>query len=130
MSRSENMRRIRSRDTSPELVLRRHLYARGIRFVTCVKDLPGKPDIVNRRRRLAIFVHGCFWHQHSSCIDASRPKTNTDYWLPKLERNVARDKAAIDELSRRGFRVLVAWDCEIMRDVDRVVQRIGQILES
>src|SRR5687768_16524426 len=91
--RSENMRRIRSRNMKPELIVRSVAHRLGYRFRLHRKDLPGKPDLVFVSRRKVIFVHGCFWHQHAGCIDSRLPKTNAAYWHPKLMRNVERDAA-------------------------------------
>lgn len=111
--RSERMSRIRSRDTSPELALRKALHARGFRFRLGDKRLPGKPDIVLPRYRTAIMVHGCFWHRHPGCSIATTPKSNTAYWTEKFERNVQRDARVTAELEALGWRVLVAWECDL-----------------
>ena len=102
--RTENMRRIRSKDMKPELLVRHLVYSLGYRYRLHRKDLPGKPDLVFGPRRKVIFVHGCFWHLHPDpeCVDSRVPKSNTAYWKPKLERNVERDRqhiAALTELS-------------------------------
>ncbi|MCP1335163.1 very short patch repair endonuclease [Futiania mangrovi] len=112
--RSENMRRIRSKDMKPEMVVRRLVHRLGYRYRLHRKDLPGKPDLVFGPRRAAIFVHGCFWHQHdkAACLDGRVPKSNTAYWGPKLKRNVERDAAAQKALAEAGWRVLVVWECE------------------
>src|SRR6266446_9314751 len=94
--RSWNMSRIKSRDTNPELSVRRSLHRLGYRYRLHRNNLPGKPDIVLPKHRIAIFVHGCFWHQHSGCIDCSKPKTNAKYWGPKLLANVQRDRFQSD----------------------------------
>jgi DNA mismatch endonuclease (patch repair protein) len=107
------MRRIRAKNTKPELLLRRALYSRGKRYRIHVKNLPGKPDIVFHQARLAVFVHGCFWHQHENCLQASRPKTNRDYWRPKLLQNVERDQRYRAELEKLGFRTAILWECEV-----------------
>ena len=112
--RSENMRRIRSKDTAPELVARklcRELGFTGYRIHR--PDLPGKPDIAWIGRKLAIFVHGCFWHGHSCAEGIRKPKSNQYYWIPKIERNRQRDAQHIAALQRMGWRVLVVWECEI-----------------
>src|SRR5690349_20790650 len=105
--RSELMSRIRSADTQPELAVRKELHKRGLRFRLHRRDLPGKPDLVFPRYRIALFVHGCFWHQHRDCRLASKPKTREDYWVPKLAANVSRDRR-----SRRSLAAL-GWSSEI-----------------
>jgi DNA mismatch endonuclease (patch repair protein) len=115
LSKSEIMARIRSRDTRPEKVTRSVLHALGYRFRVHVRSLPGSPDIAVKRRKVAIFVHGCFWHLHDGCLLARMPKRNLEYWGPKLARNTTRDAAHRLELERLGFRVLVVWECETAR---------------
>jgi DNA mismatch endonuclease (patch repair protein) len=110
--RSALMARIRSRDTKPEIAVRRLLHSFGYRFRLHRRDLPGKPDIVLPRHRLVIFVHGCFWHQHPGCRLASKPKTRQDYWRPKLAGNVSRDELAQASLRSLGWRVAVLWECD------------------
>lgn len=112
-ARSRIMRAIRKTDTKPEIAVRRLLHASGFRFRLYRKDLPGNPDIVLPRHRSIIFVHGCFWHQHTGCRHAKLPKTRTEYWLPKLARNVERDARASALLTDRGWRVHVVWECEL-----------------
>ena len=111
--RSKRMSRIRSRDTKPELALRSALHRLGFRFRVNVRDLPGKPDIVLPKYRTVIFVHGCFWHRHEGCKIASTPKSNTAFWKEKFERNVARDRSAATKLAELGWKVIVAWECEL-----------------
>ncbi|MBR0793048.1 DNA mismatch endonuclease Vsr [Bradyrhizobium manausense] len=111
LSRSEAMSRIRSTGTTPERVVRRLLTQSGIKYRMNVRDLPGKPDFANKRRKFAIFVHGCFWHSHDSCSLASDPKSNRSYWRPKLERTKARDLAHAERLKELGYRVLIIWEC-------------------
>jgi DNA mismatch endonuclease (patch repair protein) len=106
------MRRVRQRGTEPELVVRRLLHAMGYRYRLNRHDLPGRPDIVLPARRVAIFIHGCFWHRHPRCSRTTTPKTNTDYWLPKLAENEARDAKVIAGLKAAGWRVRVIWECE------------------
>jgi DNA mismatch endonuclease, patch repair protein len=124
ISRSENMRRIRSRDTKAELAVRRLLHARGMRYRCHVKELPGKPDLVFSKARVAVFIHGCFWHQHPGCREASRPKSNSDYWLPKLQRNVDRDAAHVTALESLGFEALVYWECDVEDDAEKIATEI------
>lgn len=112
--RSANMSRIRNKDTKPEMIVRRIVHGLGYRYRLHRKDLPGKPDLVFGPRKKVIFVHGCFWHGHerAGCLDARRPKSNTDYWNPKLTRNKERDAERIGALQADGWDVLVIWECE------------------
>ncbi len=110
--RSRTMRAVRSRDTGPELVVRRYLHAAGLRYRLHDRRLPGAPDLVFSSRRLAVFVHGCFWHQHPGCAAAARPRSHLDYWTRKLDGNVARDRRRCDELKAAGWDVEVIWECE------------------
>ena len=109
--RARAMSAVRSRNTTPELRLRRALHARGFRFRLHRRDLPGSPDLVLPRFNACVFVHGCFWHRHPGCPRTTTPATRTDYWGPKFARNQQRDAAAIEELSARGWRVAVVWEC-------------------
>lgn len=111
--RSWNMSRIGSKNTKPELIVRKMLHNSGIRYRLHAKDLPGKPDLSNKKKKFAIFVNGCFWHQHQGCKRANIPKSNTDYWIPKLNKNVTRFKDNLDKLNNMGFRIAVIWECEI-----------------
>jgi DNA mismatch endonuclease (patch repair protein) len=112
--RSANMRAIRSKDTKPEMAVRRLAHRMGYRFRINRKNLPGKPDMVFPSRHAVIFIHGCFWHQHPdpACKDTYPPKSNTDYWLPKLLRNQTRDAEHKAALQAQGWRVLVIWECQ------------------
>lgn len=127
--RSWNMSRIRSRDTNPELTVRKTLTGLGYRYRLHRRDLPGKPDIVLPTHRIAIFVHGCFWHQHTGCIDCSNPKTNTDYWKPKLLGNLQRDRKNRQTLRRLGWMPIVIWECQT-RTVDALRKRLLRKLNS
>ncbi|QYO62776.1 very short patch repair endonuclease [Leptolyngbya sp. 7M] len=113
--RSVNMSKIRAKDTKPEMIVRRLLHRAGYRYRLHRHDLPGKPDIVFGSRRKAIFVHGCFWHQHSdtACLDGRRPKSNPDYWNIKLARNIERDERNRAALMGQGWDILVIWECEV-----------------
>ena len=125
--RSWNMSRIRSVRTGPEMVVRRLVYRirRGYRLNR--SDLPGKPDIAFLGARKAIFVHGCFWHGHTHCRRAARPKSNTSYWGPKIEGNRRRDIRNSEALNAAGWDILVVWECELA-DPDAIVRRLRQFL--
>lgn len=127
--RSANMRAIRSKGMLPEMVVRRLVHSMGFRYRLHRKDLPGKPDLVFGSRRKAIFVHGCFWHQHDdpTCKIVHVPKSRLDYWQPKLERNQTRDLNCRIELERAGWKVLVVWECET-RDAVKLADKLGQFL--
>ena len=127
--RSANMRRIKGRDTTPELLVRRLAHAMGYRYRLHRKDLPGKPDLVFGPRRKVIFVHGCFWHQHKDCRAGRVPESNTGYWAPKLRRNVERDAVAQAALEARGWEVLKVWDCET-RDESALSRRLSEFLDA
>jgi DNA mismatch endonuclease (patch repair protein) len=107
------MSQIRSKNTVPELAVRQLLYAAGFRYRLHDSGLPGKPDLSNKKRKIAVFVHGCFWHQHEGCKRANIPKSNTDYWIPKLKSNVKRFENNVEKLGKMGFRTIVIWECEI-----------------
>jgi DNA mismatch endonuclease (patch repair protein) len=111
--RSAIMRAVKSRDTSPELAVRKLLTEMGYRYRLHSKKLPGVPDIVFPSRKTAIFVHGCFWHGHSCKRGARTPKTNIAYWRAKIARNVARDRRRASELRRLGWRAKIVWECEV-----------------
>ena len=104
---------IRGRDTKPELAVRRHLHASGLRYRLHVRDLPGRPDIVLPRHRIVVFVHGCFWHRHRGCRFAYTPKSRAEFWLPKLEGNAQRDARDQHRLRELGWRTEVVWECEV-----------------
>lgn len=111
--RSALMGRIRGVDTAPELAFRRALFARGFRYRVHVRSLPGRPDVVLRKHRAVVFVHGCFWHRHEGCRLAARPKTNRRFWGEKFRANVERDDARYRALRELGWRVLVVWECQL-----------------
>jgi DNA mismatch endonuclease (patch repair protein) len=111
--RSANMRKIKSKGMKPEMVVRRLAHALGYRFRLHRRDLPGKPDLVFVGKRKAIFVHGCFWHQHSACREGRVPGSNVGYWGPKLKRNVERDAYNQAALQAAGWETLTVWECEI-----------------
>lgn len=114
--RSRNMARIRSVNSRPEEIVRRYLFAHGLRYRKNVRAIPGCPDIVLRKYRVIIFVHGCFWHHHD-CGRFVWPATNESYWRKKIARNVTRDEENMRLLSYVGWRVFVIWECELKKDV-------------
>lgn len=126
--RSSNMRRIRDRDTIPELLVRRLTHGMGYRYRLHCKDLPGKPDLVFASRRKVIFVHECFWHQHNACKAGRVPTSNTGYWAPKLLRNVTRDAEARGRLEAVGWKVMVVWECET-KDQPALVGKLRRFLD-
>ena len=125
--RSEVMARIHSRDTKPELMVRSMLHRAGFRYSLRRKDLPGKPDIVLPKYKTVIFVHGCFWHRHKGCPEASVPKTRRTFWENKLNANVARDERNQRKLRRMGWRVIVVWECEVEKKPGRVMKKVGRL---
>lgn len=131
--RSWNMSRIRSKGMKPEIIVRRLVHGMGYRYRLHRKDLPGKPDLVFGPRRKAMFVHGCFWHQHvdPACKIARMPKSNLDYWQPKLERNCARDQEHTEALIEDGWQVLTVWECEALdKQLDQLAARLADFLEN
>jgi len=129
--RSERMSLVKSKDTKPELRVRRLLHAMGYRYRLHRKDLPGKPDIVVSKRRKAIFVHGCFWHRHDdpACRLARLPKSRKDFWEPKLTANAERDRRNIEALKELGWKVLVVWECELGNN-EQLENKLRQFLEE
>ena len=111
--RSWNMSRIRSKDTKPELIVRKMLHKRGIRYRIHTRELPGNPDLSNKNKKFAVFVNGCFWHQHKNCKRATVPKSNTSYWIPKLQRNVKNLNKNITSLKNDNWKTFVIWECEV-----------------
>ena len=111
--RSRMMSSIRGSNTSPELAVRRLLHRLGFRFRLHRKSLPGRPDMVLPKHNLAVFVHGCFWHQHSGCRYATMPKSNRVFWQEKLQGNALRDRSSIKKLHKLGWRTLVIWECTL-----------------
>jgi DNA mismatch endonuclease, patch repair protein len=128
--RSENMRRIRSKDTSPELVVRRLVHRLGFRYRLHVTTLPGKPDLVFPRLRKIIEVRGCFWHQHKGCVDSHIPGSRLEYWRPKLHGNVRRDKENHRKLKSLGWDVLIVWACEAECDLNTLADRLLRFLKG
>jgi len=115
-ARSLNMSKIKSKDTLPEILVRKKLHSLGFRFRLHKKELPGKPDIVLPKYQTVIFINGCFWHRHENCIEASKPKTNSDYWENKINNNIERDKKNYILLEQNGWNVVILWECEIIKN--------------
>jgi DNA mismatch endonuclease (patch repair protein) len=128
--RSWNMSRIRGRNTGPELRLRSLLHRAGFRFRLHVKQLPGRPDVVLPKYRTAIFVHGCFWHRHSGCRNATMPSTRREFWQEKFDGNVSRDLRNRAALEAAGWTVLTVWECELKADAEGVVRRLADGLRD
>ena len=128
-ARSALMAKVGRRDTKPEMIVRRHLFSNGYRYRLHARELPGRPDIVFRKRRKAIFVHGCFWHRHDGCPRATVPKTRQTFWLNKFDGNTARDARNEDALSAMGWNILVVWECET-KDVEVLSARLLAFVEA
>lgn len=121
------MARVRARDTKPEMIVRRLLHAMGYRYRLHARELPGKPDLVFRPRRKAIFVHGCFWHGHDCPRGSRTPTANGEYWAAKIARNRARDTSVLERLAAAGWLALTLWECEL-RDQSSLAARLRAFL--
>jgi len=129
--RSWNMSRIKGKDTKPEIAVRQYLFANGFRFRKNDKRYPGKPDIVLPKYHTIIFVHGCFWHRHEGCKQATTPKSRTDFWLEKFQKNVQNDAKHIQELKNMGWKVIVLWECELEKQFEETMRNvIAEIREN
>jgi DNA mismatch endonuclease, patch repair protein len=124
--RKKNMSAIKSRHTKPEIIVRSMLHRLGFRFRLHNKKLPGKPDIILPKYKTVIFVHGCFWHQHKGCKRSTIPKSNTNYWIPKLTGNVKRDVQHKSDLKNAGWNVAVVWECET-KDTEKLAKKLENI---
>lgn len=127
--RSWLMRRVKGRDTKPEILVRSFVHRMGYRFRIHRRDLPGNPDIVFPRHGKAIFVHGCFWHGHEGCPRSKRPTTNNSFWNEKLDGNIERDKRFRRALQRTGWKVFVVWQCET-REPEKLLLKLERILHD
>lgn len=114
--RSFNMSQIRSKNTKPEILVRKYLFSKGFRFRIHDKKLLGKPDIILPKYKTIVFVHGCFWHSHTSCKYAVTPKSNTAYWMKKLAKNIERDRLHLEALEKASWKVIIVWECELKRE--------------
>lgn len=121
------MSRIKGRDTKPEVVVRKYLYSRGFRYRVNTK-IYGKPDLVFTNKKIAVFVHGCFWHQHG-CSDTYRPKTNKKFWNNKLDQNIKRDKKVKKKLKEEGWETIYIWECEIKNSLPKAVKPLITVLK-
>lgn len=124
--RSKNMSAIKCRDTSPEMAVRKALFARGFRYRLHVTGLPSKPDVVLPKHKSVVFVNGCFWHRHEGCKYATTPKDNSDFWAKKLASNVERDRLNFEKLEAMGWNVVIVWECDLKKKdwEDRLVSAI------
>lgn len=128
--RSLNMSHIRAKNTSIEVKVRKYLFSCGFRYRVNVKSLAGKPDIVLKKYRTAIFVNGCFWHRHKNCKYATIPKSNVEYWTKKFQRNAVNDAMNKDALEQQGWNVVVLWECELKKDFDQVMNKLVQEVKN
>ena len=126
--RSWNMSRIKGKDTKIEVEVRKYLFSKGYRFRKNDKRYPGKPDIVLPKYHVAIFVHGCFWHRHEGCKDATTPKTRTEFWLEKFDKNVKNDQIKQEKLRELGWKVIVIWECELKRSFQETLDKVEKEL--
>lgn len=124
------MSRIRGKDTSIEVKVRKYLFSKGFRFRKNDKRLPGKPDVVLPKYHTVIFVHGCFWHRHPGCRDATTPKTRTGFWLDKFEKNVANDRIHREALKAAGWKVITLWECDIKKRFDETMDTVVRELQE
>ncbi|MDL2259732.1 very short patch repair endonuclease [Deltaproteobacteria bacterium OttesenSCG-928-K17] len=128
--RSWNMSRIRSRNTGPEKALRSMLHQAGFRYRLHDKNLPGRPDLVLKKYKTVIFVHGCFWHRHNGCTNSVLPKTRGDFWKAKLDGNAARDVKNARALSVAGWTVIIVWECELKKNPRKILDAISAKLKA
>jgi len=128
--RSFNMSMIKGKDTKPEMLVRRFLFGNGFRYRVNLRGLPGKPDIVLRKYGVVIFINGCFWHGHENCKYFKIPKTRSDWWQNKIERNIKRDAKVRDELRQIGWRTMVIWECQLKPKVrDNTLKELAYLLD-
>ncbi len=128
--RSWNMSRIRGKDTSIEVQVRKYLFSKGYRFRKNDKRYPGKPDIVLPKYKTVVFINGCFWHMHQGCKQGRLPKSNIEYWKNKLEKNVSNDKVHIQQIEQMGWTPIVLWECELKNDFEGVMERLIKQLRT
>ncbi len=126
--RSIAMSKVGSRDTKPEWILRSGLHRLGFRYRLGNRHLAGKPDLLFPKYRAVVFVHGCYWHRHPGCKDATTPKSNTDFWIRKFAENIERDRRTEEKLAAEGWRVMVVWECELLKETLQAVRRVSRWL--
>ena len=122
--RSRNMSAIKSKNTKPEIAVRKLLHSMGYRFRLHRKDLPGSPDIVLPKYKTVIFVHGCFWHRHNNCKYATTPKTRKEFWENKFDENVKRDNLNQANLSLKGWKIIILWECQLKEDMKKRIREL------
>ena len=120
--RSRNMSAIKSKNTKPEIKVRKVLHSMGYRFRLHSKDLPGSPDIVLPKYKTVIFVHGCFWHRHENCKYATTPKTRKEFWEKKFRENINRDNLNQANLSLKGWKIIIIWECQLKGDIKKLIR--------
>lgn len=133
-TRSYNMSRIRSTNTKPEEIVRKYLFSKGFRYRKNDKRYPGKPDIVLPKYKTIVFVNGCFWHGHTGCRYFVIPKTNTDFWVSKINCNIERDQKQVKQLKDEGWNVIVIWECQLktdnlnntLQDLENIIKKKGE----
>ena len=128
--RSINMSHIHGTNTAIEIMVRKYLFRNGFRYRKNDKSLPGKPDIVLKKYKTAIFINGCFWHHHSNCKLAYTPKTNTEFWIRKFEINCKNDRKHLRDLRKMGFHVITIWECQLNKSCDKELNRVIKLLNS
>lgn len=126
--RSYNMSRIKGKDTKPEMLVRKFLFSKGFRYRIHVKDLPGKPDIVLPKYKTVIFVHGCFWHGHKGCKYFVMPKTRTEWWTEKINKNIANDQKNYQLLTEKEWKILNVWECELKKG--KIEEALSSLLDK
>lgn len=129
-TRSFNMSRIKGKDTKPELIVRKHLFAEGFRFRLHNKSLPGKPDITLKKFKTVVFINGCFWHGHSGCRYFKIPKTRTEWWTEKINKNIDNDLIAENKLKSMGWNVLTIWECDLKNKKEDTLNYLIQFLRA
>ncbi|WP_233888737.1 very short patch repair endonuclease [Chryseobacterium indologenes] len=125
------MSKIKGKDTKPEILVRKFLFAEGFRYRLHSKKLPGTPDIVLNKYKTVVFIHGCFWHGHNNCKYYVIPKTKTEWWLEKIEKNKANDKANIVKLEQKGWKVIIVWECDLkLKNRDNTLKKLIEELKK